>query len=449
MIKVNVFGWGLLLRVTILLGACFLSGLIFLDSEWIFSQLILYTTIILVTLEMYNFLQRTNGDLSRWLEALKYEDYGNSFEEKNSRSRYSQLLSEMEKIKTQHAQHSNSYHQAKALNDLILDSIVTGLVLFNHQGDVVLKNSAAFELLKISKLEKMEDLDLVGQAISQSIVQATNSSNFLINQQTFREYLGNEIHVHVRKFKHVDSPFTLIVLGNVGNTGSGNNFETWVNFGKVISHEILNGISPIISLTSTLQDQLNKIEENEKVKTSMQKALDIVLERSQSLQTYSERYRTLQRLPEPKLENIIWSDEIERVLVLYNEELQKNNVEVVVEGDSLNENFKGDSWQMDQVFSNLLLNSIHAFEEKPIADKQIRIEVNSQNRNFVLKFIDNGVGIPEDSRANVFMPFYTTRESGSGIGLSVIKQILWKHNAEIFLKNRTDGTTFVIKFPKI
>ena len=118
-------------------------------------------------------------------------------------------------------------------------------------------------------------------------------------------------------------------------------------------------------------------------------------------------------------------------------------------GDSLSKVFYADKWQMEQVFSNLLLNSIHAFEEAQTEGPEITIKVDSNELHYIVTFSDNGPGIVKNNRSNVFVPFFTTRDSGSGIGLSVTKQILWKHKAEIFMNDQDQGTGFVIRFPKL
>ena len=233
------------------------------------------------------------------------------------------------------------------------------------------------------------------------------------------------------------------------NHHSGNDFETWINFSKIISHEILNSISPIISLTSTLQTKLDKIEGNIQTTESMRKALKIIQDRCNSLQIYSEKYRTLQRLPEPKKEVLKWSNIINKSLELNKEQLINCNINYKVSGESLEDVFKADSWQMDKIFSNLILNSIQSLNNKKSSNKEIEINVSAKSLYYIVTYTDNGVGIHKDIRANVFTHFFTTRESGSGIGLSVIKKILWKHNAEIFLQDVDEGASFLMKFQKI
>ncbi|MEQ8908151.1 MAG: ATP-binding protein [Vicingaceae bacterium] len=441
--KINVFGFGLFIRVLMLLSFCVLAGLIFWSTDWIFTQIFLLAFIFLVTFEISRYVSKTNRDVSRLLETLKYEEYSITFLRNKESSRYADLHQKMEEIKLQQEAKTKKQSQATEFYKKILNNFNSGVLLFDNNFNIIIQSNHVAKMLGLPIADAIEDIEKAVPDLSKRITEANDHSYIELKTTT------QNFKCQITKFKSDAVPYTLMMINHKIDDPSGDDFETWVNFSKVISHEILNGISPLISLTATLQEKVSKIEKNEKLKESMQKALSMIMERTESLQAYSERYRILHRLPEPSREQLIWRNVIHRALAILREELDACEIKATVEGSCLDKPFKADRWQMEQIFSNLILNSINAFEEEQIESKCIRIQVEEERSNFVLTFSDNGPGIEKDMRAKIFVPFFTSRESGSGIGLSVIKQILWKHNAEIFLSDSDKGASFIIRFPKI
>lgn len=444
MIRVNVFAYRLILRVIILLTTCLFFGFIFLDNEWFFTQITLAAVVVLLTVELFFYLSKVNKDLSRLLDALKYDDYTASFIPEKLQKKYSPLYRKMEDIRQKQSERLDQGRNELNIWPKIVDQINTGIILLDEKEEILLQNASANDYVQ-SPVGSLEEIDSIIPKFKELIRNAGDRAQF--NLDSIPGYTGNAIDCRVIKFVYETSPRVLLIFERPPS-GSSQDYESWVNFGKVISHEILNGISPIVSLTNTLQEQLTNIEGNEKAKASMQKALNIIHNRSESLQQYSERYRMLNRLPEPVKEHLDWKSVLERSLSTCTEAFNDKGVEVLLHGPELNEHFKGDGWQMDQVFSNLALNSLHSFTHDA-TERKIDIHVSSNNLFFLIKFSDNGIGIDPNHRSKIFMPFFTTRESGSGIGLSVAKQILWKHGAEIFLDKSEVGTSFLIKYPKV
>jgi len=450
MIKINIFALGLAVRIILLLGSCILVGTIFLDQNWIFTQIVLFNAIVLITIELYRYFSITNLELTKLMESLKYDEYNVSLSHKKIGKNYSHLLEVMEDIKEKAKEKSEQLNQQLFLFEKVLRKTEIAVFVINEQKEIIIQTKGVSNILELPNLKVIKDLEEILPGIYDKIINSNDDSKFIYeiaNKDVIS--LNSSLMFHVQKLIYNSESFDIITVMRDSNHHSGNDFETWINFSKIISHEILNSISPIISLTSTLQTKLDKIEGNIQTTESMRKALKIIQDRCNSLQIYSEKYRTLQRLPEPKKEVLKWSNIINKSLELNKEQLINCNINYKVSGESLEDVFKADSWQMDQIFSNLILNSIQSLNHKKSSNKEIEINVSAKSLYYIVTYTDNGVGIHKDIRANVFTPFFTTRESGSGIGLSVIKQILWKHNAEIFLQDVDEGASFLMKFPKI
>jgi nitrogen fixation/metabolism regulation signal transduction histidine kinase len=222
-------------------------------------------------------------------------------------------------------------------------------------------------------------------------------------------------------------------------------FDAWLNFGRVITHEINNGITPVLSLSESIIQILSREESsssNEKVK----EASSIIIEQCHSLIEFNKKYSQLVKIPPLQTEAIDLQKVVSTVFELYQNEIK----EIQVSFNFLDKIalIQADKRQLEQVFVNLLLNSIHALSKT--VSKSIEVTVIEKKEYYLLMFSDNGVGIPANNRSSVFIPYFSTREKGSGIGLSLARQILWKHGASIHIKDlgEEQGCCFVLVFSK-
>jgi signal transduction histidine kinase len=215
--------------------------------------------------------------------------------------------------------------------------------------------------------------------------------------------------------------------------------DAWINLMKVISHELLNSITPIRSICQNLEDLVAQDslspEDLEDVKYSVQ----TMLRRSDHLQKFVEGYRKLAMLPSPKKEKIELQHLIENCILIMSPIFKKNNIEItnsVIQDYFINV----DSQQTEQVLINLLTNSINALENKD--SKQISISAEAKNNRIFIRVTDNGKGIEKEIEDKIFLPFYTTRTEGAGIGLTLSKNIIEAHGGYISHKNENGKTIF-------
>lgn len=446
MIKTNVFGWGLTWRVALLLTFSISMGVVFLHQDWVFTLLVLLILLVITTINLYQFISKTNRDVSRFLEAIHYEEFNQGFSE-NASTSFKLLAKKMNSIKNYHEKKLTHFKSLVGYYERILDEVDEGVLLFDENLELVIKSRKVDELLHSTITNDVYAIERVLPGFVHQVIDSTDYAELHFSRKNYT--IGQDLTCMVRKFIVNSKKKTLVFFIQKTDQNDGGAYDTWINFSKVISHEILNGISPILSLTSTMKEKVNNLEGNEKFKTSMQEAISVIDNRVLLLQKNSERYRTLNRLPEPKKTRLIWNDLLGNVKAAFQKELQEQQIALIIKGDSLSGSFKGDKAQLDQVFSNLMLNSMHAFDGVDLTSKNITIDINEDQFKFIIKFSDNGRGIDKNIRGNVFLPFYSTRETGSGIGLSVVKQLLWKHQSEIFLTDVSGGTCFTIYFPKV
>lgn len=234
----------------------------------------------------------------------------------------------------------------------------------------------------------------------------------------------------------------LISLKNIHSVLERNEMEAWQKLIRVLTHEIMNSITPIISLSETLSERGIPSQLGEKEYSVMLQAMQTIHRRSKGLLEFVENYRRLTRIPAPIRTQISIAELFTDLKKLFPEE--EFQFEVPPPELKLN----ADRTQIEQILINLLKNAREACSRK--SDKKIQVKVRRLSAgNTTLTISDNGEGILPDVLDKIFVPFFTTKTSGSGIGLSLCKQIMTLHEGSINVKSEVGkGSSFILTFPK-
>ena len=252
-----------------------------------------------------------------------------------------------------------------------------------------------------------------------------------------------------------DEQYLLVSLQNIQSELEDKEMEAWQNLVRVLTHEIMNSITPISSMTATLLDILGSsgkdTNTNEKSLRAdeiedMTEALETIHQRSRGLMNFVNSYRDMTLIPEPKFSVLSLSEFFMRVETLMKSRLSDSGIRFqrIVEPETLE--LTADPNLLEQVMINLVLNAIHAVNGRK--DPRIGISASLSPENTIIITVeDNGVGITEEALGKIFIPFFTTNKEGSGIGLSLSRQILRKHNATISARSELGkGTVFTLRF---
>jgi signal transduction histidine kinase len=210
---------------------------------------------------------------------------------------------------------------------------------------------------------------------------------------------------------------------------------------NVMSHEIINTITPISSLASNLDSLLKDEDPDEETLSELSQGLQIIKKRSSHLTDFVSTYRKLAELPLPDKKETNLIQLIQNTLSLFKQEFEEKKINIVFD-PTIESILFIDKKQIEQVFINLISNSLHAVKENP----KITILLEELNNRINITFSDNGVGIPNSIKDSVFVPYFTTRKNGSGIGLTLTKSIIESHGGSIFLKPNKEETVFVLSF---
>ncbi|MNQ77275.1 Sensor protein FixL [compost metagenome] len=326
----------------------------------------------------------------------------------------------------------------------ILNNIETGIIILQKQDaewNVFLMNeyfSSQFNVPKVSKWKYLKNqLPSLCEIIEEDDFQEIKTSvEISINEQNKQTFV-----LQASRTEIFEKDYFIVLLDSIQNVVEKKEKDAWVNLMKVISHELLNSITPIRSICQNLQDLVEQdslsAEDLEDVKNSV----ETMLRRSDHLQKFVEGYRKLAMLPSPKKEKIEIDYLIENGIQVMNPLFKENGIEVVNE-IGFKRWVNVDAQQIEQVLINLLTNCIHALKE--VKQKEILISAEAKDNRTFIRITDNGNGIEKEIEDKIFLPFFTTRNEGAGIGLTLSKNIIEAHGGYISYKSEVGKTVFEI-----
>jgi signal transduction histidine kinase len=223
--------------------------------------------------------------------------------------------------------------------------------------------------------------------------------------------------------------------------------ESWQKLIRVLTHEIMNSATPITSLSSSLFSMLETRRGkslSEKEETKIITGLEAIKDRSTGLMRFTEAYKALTRIPQPGIKSIPIDNLVHRLEIMIKAQLDEKKISYVIERAEKVKEIQGDIDLLDQVFLNLIKNSIEALEKRSKAEIRISFYQTEENK-VMIRFQDNGMGMPEEIKEQIFIPFFTTKEKGSGVGLSLCKQIIRLHGGMLTVESEEKkGTTIIL-----
>lgn len=393
---------------------------------------------------LFLFITRQNKEVLRFLESMKYRDELSRLTEKDTRKSHREMRRLLNEI-------AESYSRVKIEKEsehlYFLNTIKhlnVGLISFDDQGRVELVNEAAEKLLKISRLKHISQLEKNNGEMGLSLDELKPGQPRLIKVKQEDGIL--QLSIHATRFFIKDHKITLVSIQDIRNEIQQEEIAIWQKLIRVLTHEIMNSAGPITSLSATLTDtfreEVKPHKIGEKVYDQVLIGLQAIQKRSRGLAKFVETYRNLTRLPEPVFSRVTGKELLEHLQVLMKEELEQETIAFYMEIEPPDLQLTIDEKMITQVLINLVKNAIEALKGRP--DKSVHVSMHElPNDRISLTVEDNGCGIPGEVMERVFVPFFTTREDGSGIGLSLSRQIISLHGGSINLRSRMNEGTKV------
>ena len=441
-----------ILRV-LFLGATFYLFFYLINRTILYAMM--FITGVIIIYEIYSlihYVERTNRDLTRFLDAIKYEDFSQTFIGAGFGSSFNNLKTAFNAVLTKFQDTRAEKEEHFRYLQTVVQHVGIGLITFQPNGDVALINNAAKRLLKVVRLKNINELSKFSKKLVDTLLNMKPGERKLVKIQDSNEFL--QLAIYSTEFILRENKYTLVSLQNIQSELEEKEMEAWQNLIRVLTHEIMNSVTPISSLASTVKEMLaDSSGEKELPKHIDEETIDDVRgavqtieKRSKGLLNFVESYRKLTRIPRPNFEIFTVSSLFDRVEQLMKTQIGDNGIHFETSVDPESLELTADAEMVEQVLINLVLNSIDAVKNKHEGKIQLISKMDERGR-VIIQVIDNGAGIEEDVMEKIFIPFFTTKEHGSGIGLSLSKQIMRLHRGTITVQsNRGEETVFTLRF---
>ena len=443
---------GYFLRLTFRIVVLVASILGLLYAIHIEKPVYIALAIVLILYSGYNtyvFTKRRFTVMDDFFEAVKYRDFSRWFPEdrgpKDIRRLYTGFNDINRTIKDINTKNEAQYVYLQK----ILEMVDIGIIAFNIEtGDVLWSNDSfretldmpAFKNVRFVERRKPELFDVVFDSIHRE----PDSITIAVQNEKIKVLISDTV------FQVKEEAFKLIVLQNIDDTLNKNESEAWKKLLSVMTHEIMNSIAPISSLADTLQTHLQLSLDNPETHKleleDLNSGIKTIKNRSEGLLKFAKTYRSLSKVTHLNLEKKRISELFETIQLLMQPSLDVKKIAIDFSIKTPKLELDIDSHLIEQVLINLILNAVDACKNKE--NPQIKvIAEQTPNRNVILKVYDNGSGISADIMENIFVPFFTSKTTGSGIGLSLCKQIMLLHKGKIIVNSKEgEGTVFSLVF---
>ncbi len=439
------------IRVLILIASAFLLAYLLTFTQYHISAAVLGLIIVFQVFALVRYTEITNRKLTSFLQSIGHADFSSSFTDQGMGKSFDELnvafnevIREFRKYRSEREEHLNYLYT-------VIQHVSIGIIAFREDGIIDQFNQAVLQLFNIKKIRHLDDLKEVKSDLPDQLRNLKAGNKILIKLFIDDEIL--QIAVSATQFRMRGHEYTLISLQNIHNELEEKEIESWQNLIRVLTHEIMNSITPISSLAGTVKEML--IDESDGVLKlnnpdsddieSISSALSTIGRRSQGLLNFVEIYRNLTRIPKPNFRYFRISDMLANIRQLLQPKTDPLGIRCncVIQPPDLM--VTADPDLLEQVIINLLLNALDAVNgrENPV----IVLHASEVGGKVKIEVRDNGVGIKPDIMDKIFMPFFTSKKHGSGIGLSLSRQIMHLHKGTISVKSKPEeGSTFTLMF---
>jgi nitrogen fixation/metabolism regulation signal transduction histidine kinase len=404
-----------------------------------------------LTLNLISFLNTTNKKIRFFFDSVRNDDSSLSFPIDIRGLAFSELYESMNKVNRQIQRLKIENRQQEQYFQTLLEHLATGIITYDSRGHVMHANTAAKRLLSVEVLTHLSQIERIDKKLYNTIISIKPFERKLVALNN--EQGETQLSLKATSFGIKGNELIILSIQDIKHELDEKELESWMKLIRVLMHEIMNSITPITSLSESLSKIYSKNgapvspdEVTSKAIDTTLQGLNVIKDQGKGLMSFVESYRKLTRVPEPEKKLFKVSDLLDRVRVLY-DSLEKNKkVELLVSITNPDLEIFADQNLISQVLINLLKNSLEANENNPDTMISIAAGTDIDNRP-ELCVTDNGPGISETKLDEIFVPFFTTKEKGSGIGLSISKQIMKVHGGNLKVRSVPDKeTVFCLSF---
>jgi len=406
---------------------------------------------------LIRYAEKTTRDLTRFLESVRYADFSQGFTSEGRGPLFDRLRDAFREVTDEFRRlRAEKEEQVRYLENVV-QHIGIPLLSYRNNGSVELMNRSARRLLRTGPIRNIEVLRDVSDELVTHLRELDSGEQAMV--RVAEEDRTLQLSVNVSRFRLREEAHAIATIQDLRNELEEKEMEAWQQLTRVLTHEITNSVAPISSLASTAHRLLAELpapsqespqsdiaQTIEETAEDAREAVQTIERRSKGLISFVDSYRSFTKIRQPTFEVLSARELFEGVRRLLRVQIEEHDMEVALNVDPDDLELTADPELLEQVLINLTLNAIQALEEQADARIELCARIDRRSRP-VLQVKDNGPGIPPDVQEKIFVPFFTTKEDGSGIGLSLSRQIMRLHGGSLSVRSEpNEGTVFALRF---
>lgn len=440
---------GLLGRIALLAVSIFLLSNFILNGSGVFLISLFIILVLAQFILLVRYSESSFKKVRQFLDNIKQDNYNNvypvKFDGTDTDDLHIEFNTILAKLQEDQAEKEANYQYFRS----VFQHLSIGLITFDEVGKVQIVNTAAKRMLDIQFLSNIHEVEKINRELHHAIHNLRTGGSELIKIAHPDGIM--QLSVYVIELVLRDTKFKLVSLQNIQSELEEKEMEAWQNLVRVLTHEIMNSIAPISSLAATVKgDIAHKLDIDVPVPSHELEeyfmALETIEKRSEGMINFVSDFRSLAHIPTPKFQTIQLKNLFGQLETLLQHQFENHKIlfKTTIEPEELI--LFGDQNLIEQVLINLIQNAIHAVEESVMRVISLEAFIDESGK-IIIEVTDSGKGIEEDALSKIFIPFFTTKKKGSGIGLSLSKQIMRRHKGNIQVRSTLgQGTTFKLIF---
>jgi len=443
---------GIFLRLFIVVVLSAITTFLCLRHFTVYMCVSSFAFLLIALINVVLYFNKINKWISFFLLGIKNEDTSLKIPAQTGNKAIDQVFEGMNHLNEMFKQTKIEISTQEQYFQSVINQSVTGLFSVNENGRVININPSASKFTALQKQHHINALSKIDKSLPQLIQDKRNTNGTAV----FENKYGQKLLFKISRLNTLNEEIILVAVSDITKELDSREVDAWVKLARTLSHEIMNNITPITTLSQVVLEYYSINNKtilpeniNEKIINNTIKALRVIEERSVALMNFVENYRKFTKLPEPKYQKEDLAKLIDNCIIAISS--YPNFEKIKLEKHLLRDvYFNTDSKLLSQVIINLLKNAYEALDDSSFENSIIKVKLNHEFDYVKISIANSGKTISPEIKEQIFVPFFTTKENGSGIGLSLSKQILLQMNGDIFLKNTIDNLTcFEVVLKKI
>ena len=442
----------ILIRISILTVLIFVMVWGLLNTNWQITPFVCGLLIVLCIIDLIYYVEKTNREFTSFLEFIQHHDFSVNIANQGKGKVFADLGSAY-KLLTSEYQRLNLEKEAHyQYLESVIEHISVALICLDAEGAVVLMNQQAKKLFKAPYLPVAKSFNRVDKNLPEILQRLADGERHLVSIRIEDESL--HLVLYATEFQLLGQDYKLVSFQNIRDELEQREIDSWQKLIRVLTHEIMNSVTPIISLTSVIKEMLLphnddrlvirelSAEQNE----DLLRSIKSIESRSKGLLSFVQAYSNLTNLPAPEFATVDVTSLFHQARTIMLPELEKTGILFEVDCEVKDLAIRADPQLVEQVLINLIKNAMEALAGHQEPRIRLRGLINRQGK-VLLQVIDNGPGIDPINLENIFIPFFTTKRNGSGVGLSISRQIMFVNKGLLSVKTAPGkGCIFTLRF---